>query len=202
MKNAAFGCWLPALAALAAALPSTPLLAQKLAIEKTHDVSGKAKRGFLDDVNVNEAANKVDLVFCTKATNRKVKFETYHFDSQFNFKSMDTSEEPVEKVKRYKGDTYDVPGVTVEPNMMGTLVLRRKQVHYTWDWFWGGYNKKIEILEKVKPRGDNGSFYQYSAHTEYDQTGNVVVITSSKDKMGKGTPSNDTILRAAGRRPA
>ena len=187
MKNAVFGRWLPALAALAAVLPTAPLLAQKLAIEKTHDVSGKAKRGFLDDVNVNEASNKVDLVFCTKATNRKVKFETYHFDSQFNFKSMDESEEPVEKVKRYKGDTYDVPGVTVEPNMMGTLVLRRKQVHYTWDWFWGGYNKKIEILEKVKPRGDNGSFYQYSAHTEYDQTGNVVVITSSKDKMGKGT---------------
>lgn len=187
MQNIALGRWLPAAAVLATALFPAPLLAQKLAIEKTHDVSGKAKRGFLDDVNINEAANKVDLVFCTKANNRKVKFETYHFDKEFNFKSMDTSEEPVEKVKRYKGDTYDVPGVTVEPNMMGTLVLRRKQVHYTWDWFWGGYNKKIEILEKVKPRGDNGSFYQYSAHAEYDQTGNVVVITSSKDKMGKGT---------------
>ena len=187
MKNATLRRWLPAAAVLAATLPLSTVSAQKLAIEKTHDVSGKAKRGFLDDVNVNEGTNKVDLVFCTKATNRKVKFETYHFDSQFNFKSMDESEEPVEKVKRYRGDTYDVPGVTVEPNMMGTLVLRRKQVHYTWDWFWGGYNKKIEILEKVKPRGDNGSFYQYSAHAEYDQTGNVVVITSSKDKMGKGT---------------
>ena len=187
MNTTAPGRWLPAAAVLAAALLPAPLLAQKLAIEKTHDVSGKAKRGFLDDVNINEGANKVDLVFCTKATNRRVKFETYHFDNQFNFKSMDTSEEPVEKVKRYKGDTYDVPGVTVEPNMMGTLVLRRKQTHYTWDWFWGGYNKKIEILEKVKPRGDNGSFYQYSAHTEYDQTGNVLVITSGKDKMGKGT---------------
>ncbi|GAB3575608.1 hypothetical protein GCM10027345_11130 [Hymenobacter daeguensis] len=168
-------------------MPVAPASAQKLAIEKTHDVSGKAKRGFLDEVNVNEAANKVDLTFCTKANNRKVKFETYHFDSQFNFKGMDEREEPVEKMKRYKGDQYDVPGVTVEPNMMGTLVLRRKQAHYTWDWFWGGYNKKIEILEKVKPRGDNGSFYQYSAHAEYDQTGNVVVITSGKDKLGKGT---------------
>ena len=187
MNTSAPGRWLPAAAVLATALLPAPLLAQKLAIEKTHDVSGKAKRGFLDDVNINEGANKVDLVFCTKATNRRVKFETYHFDSQFNFKSMDTSEEPVEKVKRYKGDTYDVPGVTVEPNMMGTLVLRRKQAHYTWDWFWGGYNKKIEILEKVKPRGDNGAFYQYSAHAEYDQTGNVLVITSSKDKLGKGT---------------
>ncbi|WP_201984435.1 hypothetical protein [Hymenobacter rubidus] len=187
MSHSALGRWLPATAVLAAALLPAPLLAQKLAIEKTHDVSGKAKRGFLDEVKVDEAANKVDLTFCTKATNRKVKFETYHFDKQFNFKSMDESEEPVEKVKRYKGDTYDVPGVTVEPNMTGTLVLRRKQAHYTWDWFWGGYNKKIEILEKVKPRGDNGSFYQYSAHAEYDQTGNVVVITSSKDKLGKGT---------------
>ena len=187
MNTTTRGRWLPAVAVLAAALLPAPLLAQKLAIEKTHDISGKAKRGFLDDVNINEGANKVDLVFCTKATNRRVKFETYHFDRQFNFKSMDTSEEPVEKVKRYRGDTYDVPGVTVEPNMMGTLVLRRKQAHYTWDWFDGGYNKKIEILEKVKPRGDNGSFYQYSAHTEYDQTGNVMVITSSKDKLGKGT---------------
>ena len=169
------------------ALAGTTATAQKLSVEKTHDVSGKAKRGFLDDVTVNEASNKVDLTFCTKSTNRKVKFETYHFDTQFNFKGMDESEEAVEKVKRYKGDTYDVPGVTVEPNMMGTLVLRRKQAHYTWDWLFGGYNKKIEILEKVKPRGDNGSFYQYSAHAEYDQTGSVVVITSAKDKLfGKG----------------
>ena len=183
MKNTPLRRWLPAAAVLAATLPCATVSAQKLAIEKTHDVSGKAKRGFLDEVNVNEAANKVDLVFCTKSTNRKVKFETYHFDKSFNFKSMDESEEPMEKVKHYRGDTYDVPGVTVEPNMMGTLVLRRKQAHYTWDWFWGGYNKKIEILEKVKPRGDNGAFYQYSAHTEYDQTGNVVVITSSKDKV-------------------
>ena len=186
MKNVFIGCWLPALAVLTA-LPAAPLRAQKLAIEKTHDVSGKAKRGFLDEVKVDEPANKVDLTFCTKANNRKVKFETYHFDTQFNFKGVDESEEPVEKVKRYKGDTYDVLGVTVEPNMMGTLVLRRKQVHYKWDWFWGGYNKKVEILEKVKPRGDNGSFYQYSAHADYDQTGNVVVVTSTKDKMfGKG----------------
>lgn len=131
MTNAPLRRWLPAVAVLATALPLATVSAQKLAIEKTHDVSGKAKRGFLDDVSVNEAANKVDLTFCTKANNRKVKFETYHFDNQFNFKGMDASEEPVEKVKRYKGDQYDVPGVTVEPNMMGTLVLRRKQAHYT-----------------------------------------------------------------------
>ncbi|QHJ07578.1 hypothetical protein [Hymenobacter busanensis] len=167
-------------------LAAVPASAQKLALEKTHNVSGKAKRGFLDDVQVNEAADKLDLTFVTKSTNRKVKFETYHFDTKFNFQSMEESEQPVERVKRYKGDQYDVPGVTVEPNMMGTLVLRRKQAHYTWDWFWGGYNKKIGILEKVKPRGDNGSYYQYAAHTEYDQTGNVVVITSAKDKLGKG----------------
>lgn len=175
-----------AIALLAIAAPTAPVLAQKLAIEKTQDVSGKAKRGFLDDVKVDESANKVDLTFCTKATNRKVKFETYHFDTQFNFKGMDTSEEPVEKVKRYKGDLYDVLGVTVEPNMMGTLVLRRKQVHYKWDWFWGGYNKRTEILEKVKPRGDNGAFYQYLGHADYDQTGSVVVLASVKDKIGKG----------------
>ena len=77
MKNTPLWRWLPAAAVLAAALPTASLSAQKLAIEKTHDVSGKAKRGFLDDVNINEPANKVDLVFCTKATNRKVKFETY-----------------------------------------------------------------------------------------------------------------------------
>ncbi|WP_210518254.1 hypothetical protein [Hymenobacter terricola] len=74
MKNAPFRRWLPAAAALVVALPIAPLPTQKLAIEKLHDVLGKAKRGFPDDVNVNEAANKVDLVFCPKATNRKVRF--------------------------------------------------------------------------------------------------------------------------------
>ena len=54
MNTSAPGRWLPAAAVLATALFPAPLLAQKLAIEKTHDVSGKAKRGFLDDVNINE----------------------------------------------------------------------------------------------------------------------------------------------------
>ena len=38
MNTTARGRWLPAAAVLAAALLPAPLLAQKLAIEKTHDV--------------------------------------------------------------------------------------------------------------------------------------------------------------------
>ena len=71
MKNTATS-WLSAAAVLA--LTAAPALAQKLALEKTYAISGKAKRGFLDDVKIDESADKVDLKFCTKANDRKVKF--------------------------------------------------------------------------------------------------------------------------------
>ena len=71
--------------------------AQQLSIEKTYEITGKANRGFLGDIHIDEAANVVELTYCTKSNDRVAKFETYVFDTQFNFKELKTEELEFEK---------------------------------------------------------------------------------------------------------
>jgi hypothetical protein len=165
--------------------------AQELSIEKTYEITGKANRGFLGDVAIDEPGNKVELTYCTKSTDRKAKFETYVFDMQFNFIELKTEELEFEKARTkfrwftYKGDEYKVEAVSVEANLLGTLVLKRKLITYSWNWFWGGYDKYVKLLEKVKPKNDEGNKYFLHRKAENDVTGEVMVIVGEK-QAGKG----------------
>lgn len=160
------------------------LQAQKLSKEANYEISGKANRGYMYEPKIDEANNKLSLTFVTKATNRVAKFETYHFDLDFNFKSKEDSEVPMEKVKGYradKGDEWEQEAVTVERNLMGTLILRRKVYKYKWNWFWGGYDRKTISGEKIKPRTDDGGKLQYVAHAE-QPNGDIMIIATDKGK--------------------
>jgi hypothetical protein len=157
--------------------------AQKLSKEGTHEISKKANKGYLYEPTVSEEKNELQLTYVTKATNRKAKFETYTFDLDFNFKKVEESEVPVEKIKGYKadkGEEYTFDAVTVEPNMLGTLILKRKVYKKKWNWFWGGYDTKISFGEKIKPKSDDGGKFQYIGHAEQGGSGNILIIAGDK----------------------
>lgn len=157
--------------------------AQQLSREGTHDISRKANKGFLYEPVVDEGKNLLELTYVTKATNRKAKFETYQFDLNFNFKGMQESEVPLEKIKGYKGDEYTLNAVTVAANFTGTLVLRRKIITRKWNWFWGGYESKIKLAEKLKPKTDDGDKMAYVAHTQQDELETVLIIAGAKGPL-------------------
>lgn len=165
--------------------------AQELDLEKTYGISGKAKRGMLKNIEVDEPANTVDLTYVTKSNNRKAKFETYRFDLDFNFKEKIDEEIEFEKAKlkfkwfKFKGEEYVVEGLKVAPNLLGKLVLKKKRVTYKYNWFLGGYNKTTKLLAKVKPKDASGRKFWYYRHAEYDNTGSVLVVTGLMDKIGK-----------------
>lgn len=157
--------------------------AQQLSKEATHEISKKANKGFLYEPKIDEANNQMSLTYVTKSTNRKVKFETYNFDLNFNFLGMKESEEGVEKIKGYrvdKGDEWEMNAVSVERNFMGTLVLRRKLIKKKWNWFWGGYDIKIEQKEKIKPKSDDGNKFYYLTHAEQNENGSVIIVAGEK----------------------
>jgi hypothetical protein len=169
---------------LTATLAVFTIAAQKLSKEATYEISGKANRGYMYEPVIDEANNKLSLTFVTKATSRVAKYETYHFDLDFNFKSKEDSEVPMEKVKGYradKGDEWEQEAVTVEKNFMGTLILRRKVYKYKWNWFWGGYDRKTVSGEKIKPKTDDGGKLQYVAHAE-QPNGDIMIIATDKGK--------------------
>ncbi len=174
----------PRLLLLLCTLSFTVLQAQRLTKEATYEISGKANRGYMYEPVIDEANNKLSLTFVTKATNKKAKFETYNFDLDFNFKSKEDSEMPLEKVKGYrvdKGEEWEQEAVTVEKNFMGTLILRRKVYKYKWNWFWGGYDRKVTSGEKIKPKTDDGGKLQYISHTE-QPNGDIMIIATDKGK--------------------
>jgi hypothetical protein len=67
------------------------IVAQQLSKEATYEISSKANRGYMYEPVIDEANNKLSLTFVTKSTSKKAKFETYHFDLDFNFKSKEDS---------------------------------------------------------------------------------------------------------------
>ncbi len=162
--------------------------AQKLDIEKTYEITGKSKRGYLGKVEYDAATKVYSLTYVTKTTDRKAKFEVYKFDKNFNFLSKTDDEIEFEKAKlkfswfNFKGDQYAVEAISVSGNLVGTLVLKKKRISYTYDWFFGGYNKKVEILEKIKPKNDEGNKYFYYGHEEDDVTGDILVLVGLKEK--------------------
>src|SRR5688572_30946234 len=172
--------------------------AQKLALEKTYKITGEAKRGYLDEVNYDEASKQTTLSFVTRTSNNltgsktKVKYQNFVFDKEFNFVNLEETED-VYRNKKYKGDNYTVEGVSVQNNMTGTFVLRKKLITYKWDWFFGGYRKKVKLLDKVKPKDDAGNKYTLIRKFENDQTGDVVVMVVGKGK--NAVPNEYVILK-------
>jgi hypothetical protein len=178
--------------------------AQKLALEKTYQITGQAKRGYLDDVQYDQATGNTVLYFVTRESTNitgnksKVKYQIYHFDKEYNFIKM---EEKIDEYrnKRYKGDNYSVEGVSMENNLVGTFVLRRKLISYTWNWFFGGYNKKVKLLEKVKPKDEMGAKYSLLKKFENDETGEVIALVKTKPLIGKkaalSVPNEYNLLR-------
>lgn len=174
--------------------------AQVLELEKTYEVTGKSKRGQLAKVDFDAATGVYTLTYVTKSNDKVAKFQIYTFDKDFNFLNMVEDEQEFEKAKSkykwfsYKGDLYTVEGLFVEPNMIGTLVLKRKKISYKYDWLFLGYYKEVEILEKVKPKNEEGNKYFYLTHVEDERTGDVYILCGVKGKAVEMTQFKDLHL--------
>jgi len=94
-----------------------------------------------------------------------VQFQIYTFDSEFNFVNKRDEEIEVEKIKEkyswypYKGELYSVEGISLNWNPGFALKLKKKRTTYKYDWLFLGYYKDVEVLDKVKPRTDEGDKY-------------------------------------------
>jgi hypothetical protein len=180
-----------------ALLFAVPLvMAQQLDLEKTYKISRASKRGFLAGLDYDNDAKTYTLTYFTDQKKNTFKYEQYVFDNDFNFVKDGEFTEEAEKMKkkfkwfRFKGEEYTVMGNTVENNMMGTLVLRKKKITYKYQFLLGGYNRKVEILEKVKPKTEDGNKLTGMTHAEDDMTGDLFILGSVKAKIGVN-PGND-----------
>lgn len=135
--------------------------AQKVEVESTYDISGKAKRGELVQVEQLENGDYA-LYYQLRSSARKFKIETYTFDSDFRYKSFEEYEEDLAKIKTkytwFKGvaenTVYNL--LRVESNLGGQIVLKYGQLKYRYDWNTGGNYWDWVTEEKIKPKDEDG----------------------------------------------
>lgn len=170
--------------------------AQTIEVEKMHELSKRAKRGYLYHVNQDAETGNIDLVFITSQNSRRIKMEIYSFDKEYNLLDQRQEEQEIEnnriKLRLGKSDVeikvkYKEPivkeGISVERNISNILVLKRKRVTYTWSTYYQEYEKSVKTLEKVKPKTDEGDKYFLINYYEDDYTGEAVVVATPKNDM-------------------
>jgi hypothetical protein len=175
--------------------------AQELEVEKTYKISRASKRGELSGLDYDQDAKTYTLTYLTdmkkKGDKYIFKYEQYVFDNDFNFVKDGEFEEDADVMKkkykwfRFRGEDYVTYGNTVSQQIMGGMVLKRKKVTHTYRWLLGGYTKKTELLEKVKPRTEEGRSYKLVEYAEDDVTGDLYILATVNPKIG--TKDNDEV---------
>jgi hypothetical protein len=162
------------------------LNAQQLQKEVTKDISNKAKRGFLSKVESNDVTKQIDLYFTVKSKNDFIKFEKYTFDYDLNFIKEETEELSVEQSRAkykwlpFKGDCYEVTGITAEADMMGNATFKKKKIKSCYDWLVLGYYKTVNVLEKVKPKTEDGKKMYFKASFDNEEAGEILALVQPK----------------------
>jgi len=169
---------------------SIRLKAQEVPIlEKTHDVSRKARNGYLGGIEMNKEKETIDMIYVLPSLlPRKVKTEIYTYDKDLNLINTVKEEEFLEKVKtrwkwfNYRGDIYVTTTLTASTDLGGKLVFRKKLITYNYNWYYGSYMKKVKQLEKVKPTTDTDAKYVYKCSYEVAADSTVLVIAGIPEK--------------------
>ena len=164
-------------------------IAQMGILEKDHDISRKARKGYLGAIETHADKNTFDLIFVLKSTNTKVITETYTFNKELELVNQVKEEEEIERVKKkfkwfkFKGETYESSSVFVRANMKQEMVFREKTIRYKWSWLRGGYAKKVILGGKVKPKDEeSGARYMFrGGYYENDPAGYLLVCAGLKD---------------------
>lgn len=166
---------------------------QTVDIEKTFDVSKDAQKGFIQMIENDEAKQQLNVIYRVRAKRNQAKFIMYTFD--YNFNLVNQSEEVVDmekeipvkyRPKKYKGEAFEVEGLYVEPNMLGTLVLKRKVTRFSWNWFTLNYGFTTSVEGKLKAKTDDDKKLFYHKHIEDINNGTAMILAGEKGSAKSG----------------
>lgn len=180
---------------------SNETFAQTAVLEKSYDISRKAKNGYLGGIDINKEKETLDMVYIlSSTTKRKIKYEIYTYDKNLNLINTVKEEEFVEKARsrwswfNFKGDTFVTNSLSAGTDMLGKLVFRKKQTKGTWIWLTGTYYRNIKQLEKVKPKTESGLKYSYTSAYEIERDSSILVIAGKPEKKTHNEMLNFDII--------
>lgn len=182
-------------------LISLNLMAQQdYILEKDYEISRKAKKGYLGDVQLN-TNQQIELTYFLPSSKRKVKIETYVFDNECNLVNSIKEEWDVERVKKkfkgfkFKGETYSTQMASLSANMMNKTMFKKREIQAVWNWWRGDYVKRVKLLDRQKLMDpDSGEPFYYVAAHEVERDSAILALVYPADN----TFSNLNLLKVKG----
>ena len=175
---------------------------QDFIMEKDYEISRKAKKGYLGNVEQKENGN-FDMIYILPSGARKIKTETYHYDKDANQLGVDRDEMEIERARTkwkwfaYKGEFFLTNTLSASVNPTGQLVFRKKLVTANWNWWNGRYVRSVKMLDKVKPRSESGRAYRFLGGAyEVERDSSVLVLAmAATDEAKFGVATNYDLIK-------
>jgi hypothetical protein len=174
-------------------MAATAVKAQTVEIEKTYELSKKTSKGTL--LNASFDGSKYTLLYVTKGGFLKpAMFEIYDFDKDFNFISKTEDQLDFTQAKQKYSKAFSKRGANTPEsftrkwawagsNMFGTLEIETYASTYTWNWEAGGYVKNTVLLDKFKPKSEEGSKYRLIGQFTDGVSGDLICLVTYQQKI-------------------
>jgi hypothetical protein len=166
-------------------LPSA--FSQKMMLEKDYEISRKAKKGYLGNVEEKDNGN-FDMTYILPSSQRKIKSEIYHFDKEATLINVDKEEIEIEVARKkwkwfnYKGDYFLANNISASANYSADLVFRKKRITAKYNWWTGQYERRVKMLDKVKPKNESGKKYKFMGGVyEVERDSSILVMAVNAD---------------------
>ena len=173
--------------------------AQAPVLEKSYEVTNKAKRGFLESIEINKDKGTIDMLYVlpnasttkresfldivTANASGNVKYEIYSYDKDLNL--LGTSRED-ERAYRDRWKEYSY--TTVVPSFKLTclcLAFNQVQTTASYNWF-SGYKKTTKDLGKTKAETQGGGNYSFTGKS-YEVVADKSLLVLAGKKIKRAT---------------
>jgi hypothetical protein len=184
-------------------LTAMSVKAQTVEVEKTYELSKKTSKGTL--LNVNFDGAKYTLLYVTKGGFLKpASFEIYEFDKDFNFLSKTEDQLDFTQAKQKYSRAFSKRGAntpetftrrfaTAGSNMFGTLEIETYASTYSWNWEAGGYVKNTVLVDKFKPKSEEGAKYRLIGQFTDGTSGDLICLVTYQQKIFDKDGKNGTL---------
>lgn len=154
-------------------------------LEKTHEISGKSKRGNITNMTFDTLTGQIELSYMyNTVVNGEAVYETFKYNDQFE--QIDNSIKKGSVIdlnsetenSNYRGESYSVDGVKLGYNISLNMemVVIATRTTYTYNWEINDYEGKTEEVSRklVKPH-DAAGYLGYLGAEDLHNGGGVIV---------------------------
>ena len=167
-------------------------------LEKTHEISGKSKRGNITDMSFDPNSGQIELNYMYNTTlNGQAVYETFKYNDQFEQIDNSVKKGPITDLNEelgnsnYRGETYYEDGVKLGYNLSFNMEMAviSTRTNYIYNWAINDYESTTQETGRKGLIPDDAAGYIGYLGVEDLHNGGGLFVAALRDKMfGGGDP--------------